>query len=103
MTRREEVTSKVKVLDISVDDPASLLFAQRAVRADGKVRTITQKIRVLDAAVLSRLTATVNKGDDIEVTIITEWSKSGYSTSLLNFRAASAHTEEETVLMTMTA
>ncbi len=103
MTGREEVTSKVKVLDIIFDDPAYLLVAQHAARADGKVRTLTQKIRVQDAAVLSRLAATVNKGDDIEVTIVTEWSKSGYSTSLFDFRAMSSHTEEEILLMTMTA
>ena len=103
MTRREEVTSRVKVLDIIIGDPASLLIAQSAVRPDGKVRTITQKIRIQDAAVLSRLAATVNKGDDIEVTVVTEWSKSGYSTSLCDFRAVSSHTEEEILLMTMTA
>ena len=71
MSGREEVTSKGKVLDIVFDNPASLLIAQHAVRSDGKVRTITQKICVQDAAVLARLAATVNKGDDIEITIVT--------------------------------
>lgn len=103
MIRREEVTSKVQILDIIVGEPAYLLVAQHVARPDGKVRTITQKIPIQDAAVLSRLAATVNKGDDIEVTIVTEWSKSGYSTSLFDFRAVSFHTEEEISLMTMTA
>ena len=102
MINREEVTSRVKVLDIIAEDPASLLIAQRAVRSDGNVRTVTQKIRVQDTAILSRLTAMVQKGDDIEVTIVTEWSKSGYATFLSDFRAVSSHIEEEALLMTIT-
>lgn len=87
MVHREEVTSQVNVLDIIAGEPAYLLIAQRAVRQDGKQRTITQKIRVLDAAVFSRLCTAVNKGDEIEVTIVTEWSKQGYTSHLSDFRA----------------
>jgi len=93
MIRREEVTSKVEVLDIIAGEPTYLLTAQRAARPDGKVRTITQKVAVLDASVLHRLYENANKGDEIEVTIVTEWSKNGYSTYLFDFRPISAPTE----------
>ena len=103
MIRRDEVTSKVKVLDILVGDPAYLLTAQSAARPDGKVRTITQKVRVLDTSLLSRLTASVEKGDEIEVTIVTEWAKSGYSTYLFDFRAMPSLSEDGTAHTPLTA
>jgi hypothetical protein len=91
MIRREEVTTKVKVLDIIAGDPAHLLIAQAAARPDGTTRTITQKLRVLDTALFFRLRATVKKGDEIEATIVTELSKNGYktyySTYLFDFQA----------------
>ena len=87
MTHREEVTSRVNVLDIIAGEPAYLLVAQQAARPDGKQRTITQKVRVLDTTLFSRLCATVKKGDEIEVAIVTEWSKQGYASHLSDFRA----------------
>ena len=102
MIRRDEVTSKVKVVDIQVGEPAYLLTAQCAARPDGKVRTITQKVRVLDTALLSRLTASIEKGDEIEMTIVTEWSQTGYSTYLFDFRAIPAQAEDGTSPLPMT-
>ena len=87
MVHCEETTSKVEVLDIIAGEPAYLLIAQHATRRDGKQRTITQKVRVLDATLFSRFSATVNKGDEVEVTIVTEWSKRGYTTHLSDFRS----------------
>jgi hypothetical protein len=93
MAHHEEVTSRVNVLDMIAGEPASLLIAQPAARPDGKRRTITQKVRVLDAALFSRLCATVNKGEEIEVTIVTEWSKQGYASHLSDFRVIARSTE----------
>jgi hypothetical protein len=87
MVHREEVTSKVNLLDTIAGEPAYLLIAQRATRRDGKQRTITQKVPVLDVALFSRFCATVTRGDEFEVTIVTEWSKQGYATYVSDFRA----------------
>lgn len=84
MVNREEVTNRVTVLDVIPGEPAFLLIGQLAARADGNKRTITQKVRVLDD-VFSRIRATVSKGDEIEVTIVTEWSKLGYASYMSDF------------------
>jgi hypothetical protein len=86
MFRRDEVTSRVKVTEIFIGEPAYVMLTQRAVRPDGKERTITQKVPVRDTLLLSRLSVEVHKGDEIEATIVTEWSKKGYITYLADFR-----------------
>ena len=58
---------------------------QRAKRPDGKERIITQKMPVHDADLLVYLTIEALPGTDIEATIVTEWSKSGYVTYLADF------------------
>ena len=85
MNHREEVRSRVKVLTIHCEKPASILIAQTAVRPDGKSRTITQKLSVADDLV-PRLIAELHEGEEIEATIVTEWSRQGYSTYLRDFR-----------------
>jgi hypothetical protein len=80
MLRRDEVTSKVRVTDLIVGEPVQLLITQSVLRPDGKARSITQKVRVLDAQLASRLAQEVRPGDEIQVTIVTEWTDSSYST-----------------------
>jgi hypothetical protein len=94
MNRQDRVTSKVLLTDILTGQPTQVMVTQRAVRPDGKVRTITQKIPVPDASLMARLCAEARIGDTIEVTVITEWSKSGYITYLSDFCLLAAPSEE---------
>ncbi len=89
MIRRDEVTSKVKLLTLTEGSPATILFAQTATRPDGKSRTITQKISIPDV-LFARLAAEVRSGDEIEITIVTEWTRKGYTSYLHDFRSLSS-------------
>ena len=93
MLRRDEVTSRARVVELKPGEPAHILLTQRAVRPDGKERTITQKLPVLDPELVARLTVEVGTGDEIEATIVTEWSRSGYSTFLSGFRKTTSSSE----------
>ena len=98
MIRKDKVTSRVQVTDIIVGEPTYILLVQCAVRPDGKERTITQKVPILDREVLARLCSEIKKGDEIEATIVTEWSKQGYKTYLSDFYLVSALTSSATPL-----
>ncbi len=102
MLRKDVVTSRVCVVSLPNAKSASVLVAQKAVRPDGKERTITQKVPVPDASLLARLNVEVTQGAEIEATIVTEWRKSGYTTYLADFHlvtVSSSQEEQPTPLM----
>lgn len=88
----------MKVAAMIAGEPLQITLAQRVVRPDGKQRSITQKVRVPDSLLALRLNGEVKLGDEIEVSIVTEWTENGYSTYLSDYRlisASSAETEAE--------
>lgn len=85
MLRKDVVTNRVYVVSLPDTQFASVLLAQKAVRPDGKERTITQKVSVPDMNLLARINAEVTQGAEIEATIVTEWRKNGYTTYLADF------------------
>lgn len=87
MFRRDEVTNRVRVVEIIPGDPVQITVVQHVTRPDGKVRTISQKTPVIDRCMAQRVLAEIRKGDEIAATIVTEWSKQGYTTYLVDFCA----------------
>ena len=85
MVRRDELTSRVRMTDITPGNPVTLTVAQCVTRPDGKSRTITQTVPILDRCLARRALDEIGMGDEIDATIVTEWSKDGYETYLLDF------------------
>ena len=96
MLRKDEVTSRVRVISLPDAQSPFITLVQKAVRPDGKERTMTQKVPVNNADLLTRLAIEAAKGAEIEATIITEWHKNGYTTYLADFRPVPANGAPDT-------
>lgn len=77
-------TRTVRVLDLVQGDPPSLLLVER-LRVRGRSKRFTQQVRVPDEGLFQRLLAEVEKGDEIEATVVTEFDEEGYTTRLMDF------------------
>ena len=87
MIRRDEVTNLVNVVEITPGEPLQISVTKYVKRPDGKGRTITQRVPVIDPCLAERVLSEIGKGDEIHATIVTEWSKQGYRTYLSDFCA----------------
>ncbi len=95
MLRKEEVTSRVQIVSLPDEQSNFVTLVQKAVRPDGKERTITQKVPVRDSGLCVRLINEVPAGAEIEATIVTEWHKNGYTAYLSNFRVVPSPIHEQ--------
>jgi putative heme iron utilization protein len=89
MLRQDSVTARVRVLDVTYGTAASIVLRHIATRPDGKQRTITQKVSVPDANLVRRLSSEVVNGDEIDATVVTDWTDQGYSTHLAAYSKVS--------------
>ena len=85
MFRRDEVTNRVRVVEIIPGEPLQITVAQHVTRPDGKARTITQKTPIFDPCLVQRVLAEIDTGHEITATFVTEWSKEGYKTYMSDF------------------
>lgn len=81
----EQVTVRVKVVDILPGDCPAIITVEQFCTPSGKVRPFTQKVAVPDASLFERLLREVGKGEDIEAIVITAWYADDYQTSLAHF------------------
>ena len=86
MTETSQTTRTVKITDIIGGDSPAVLTSERVSDARGRTRLFTQKVPVPDVALFTRLSAEVVKGDEVEVTVVTQWTDDDYTTSLADFR-----------------
>ena len=96
MLRKDEVTGRVRIVSLPDAQSPFITLVQKAVRPDGKERTMMQKVPVNNADLLTRLAAEAVEGAEIEATIVTEWHKNGYTTYLADFRSVSADATPDT-------
>jgi hypothetical protein len=82
---REDTTTTVTLLGVLPGDPPRILTGERLYRDGQPGRLFQQMIPVPDTELFSRLTAQVNKGDAVTVTVTTEWYADGYKTYLSDF------------------
>ncbi len=83
-------TTTATVVAVTAGDPPSLTTIKRAVNPQGITRHITQKVAVRDDALFQRLCAEVSPGDEIRVTLVTDWSATDYMMSLVAFAKGTA-------------
>jgi len=85
MTQPESVATEVTVAGIVAGDPPLLAWQKRLHRSDGKQKVHVQWTPVLDQALLERLQRQVCEGDQIEIVVVTDWSRAGAPTYLAGF------------------
>jgi hypothetical protein len=76
------VTTIVTLLDVVPGAPPAILTRARFRLKTGGTKTITQKVPVHDPALFRRFVAEIAKGDEVEITVTTDWSKPGLPTQL---------------------
>lgn len=85
MSKREQVTNTVTVVQLDCGEHAFVMVKQIARRPDGKERVIVQKVSVTDRDLVCRLSFELRPGDRIAATIVTEWSTDAYDSRLTDF------------------
>ena len=86
MSKITETTRTVKVTDFVQEYPPTVLFSETLLGPGGRPRLFTQKVQVLDADLWNKLTAEVERGENITATVKTIWPDSGpYYTYLDSF------------------
>ena len=85
MLKTESVTRPVRVLDIVPGPPPAILTYERFPLEGGGEKFFTQKVPILDDALYERLRREVAAGDDVEITVVTEWPKPGSPMYLASF------------------
>jgi hypothetical protein len=81
----ERVTTTVTLLDMIPGDPPTIITFERLAGRDGRTKPFTQKVPVPDAALFQALLAGAAKGDEIEITTVTDWSAPGLPTYVTAF------------------
>lgn len=89
-SEKPPVTTTVTVAGLNAGNPSSLTTTTRAVNSQGIARHITQRVAVRDADLFQRLCAEVSQGDEISVTLVTDWSATDYRMSLVDFAKLTA-------------
>ena len=81
----QQTVRTVRLLDMVQGDPPFIVIAERLHNRYGKERTFTQQVHVLDGCMFQRLQAEMQRGDELQVVIVTEFAAEGYTTHLVAF------------------
>jgi hypothetical protein len=81
----ERVTRPVKLLDIVGSDPPAILTYEQFPLPSGGMKGFTQEVPVLDRALFERLLREAAVGDEVEITVVTEWGTPGAPHYLADF------------------
>ena len=91
MTRaRQEVSTSVTVTGLVPGDPPMLAFIKRLRLKGGGEKAHSQWSPVPDSEVFRRLQTHVSAGDQIQVTLVTEWDDDSITTHVADFAIESS-------------
>jgi len=82
-------TAEVVVGGVASGEPPTVSVIYSTVGRGGVVRRIVRQLSVTDPSLFQRLKADVSRGDDIEVTVTTDWYDTGSVTALESFNKRS--------------
>ncbi len=88
MINRDVVTVKATVTGLRSGTPPMLCCYERLLVMGGKQKTFTRWLRVPDEELFHRLQDNVRPGDEIEITVTTDWDDNSYETYLTDFAPA---------------
>ena len=86
MPRKSQVTT-IGAVTRFVKQPPAVMVLEKGRMPDGTVRSSSQLISVPDQILFSRLLKLVRIGDQVEITVTTEWDECGYRSYLSDFAA----------------
>ena len=86
----QRVTTTVVVSGLVPGNPPLLAWYRRLKRAAGRQKIHMQRVEVPDRNLFERLRREVREGDEITITIVTDWSAHGAPTHLESFAHAPA-------------
>ena len=89
----QRVMSVVTLLDLvpgTADAAPTILTFSRVRLVNGRGRTISEKVPVPDATLWRHFTSDVSKGDEIRITVETDWSDPDLATRLTDFTVVTA-------------
>jgi hypothetical protein len=87
---KETLTLRVCVSGLVETDTPQLAFSKRLSRKGGKEKIYTQMVTVTDPFLLARLREEVEPGDELDITVETDWSAEGVPTLLTGFSRVDA-------------
>jgi hypothetical protein len=96
MLQTESITRPVKVLDIVPGPPPAILTYERLRLQGGGTKPFMQQVPVLDDVLSLRLLREVAVGDEVRITVVTEWGQPGLPHYLADFTrkpVSQKHTE----------
>ena len=79
------MTTIVIVADLIPGERPALIAVKCAVNSLGIARHLTQKVLVPSTALAQRLFAEVQRGDEITLTLTTNWTEDSYEIQLTDF------------------
>lgn len=85
MLDKQSVKTVVTFVEAVPGHPSYLVFFSRLRNTRGREKVLTQQVDVLDADLFQQILAQAVRGDEIEVTITTDWGKPGSPTYLTAF------------------
>lgn len=91
MSELEILTTSVTVAGLVQSDPPLLAWYKRLRGPERQQKLHTQWTPVLDQRLADRLRDEVRNGDQIEITIATDWSQQGAPTYLVDFCPPATH------------
>jgi hypothetical protein len=97
MTIRRETTNDRVIFEGIIEEtsgPSHVAFYKRARRPDGKTRTIAFEVPVEDKKLLSRLSK-LQAGEEINITIETDWGVRGIPSRVREFSRVAAATKTD--------
>ena len=97
-----KATIQATLLDLLPGNPPALLYEKKT-RYKGGSRLFTQKVNVPDTALFQRLCHEVSKGDEIKITVTTEWHEDHSAVYASAIEAVSASANPSAVPETVTA
>ncbi len=80
------VTTVVSVAGVSLGEAPALRIVYSAKNSRGAARKFVRQVSVPDVLLFERLQASVEEGDQIEVTTVNEWYDAGYISYLADFK-----------------
>ena len=91
----QKTVRTVRLLDMVQGDPPFIVIAERLHNRCGKERTFTQQVHVLDGCMFQRLQAEMQRGDELQVVVVTEFAAKGYTTHLAAFHRRQGNPDRE--------
>lgn len=85
MLETKITTTRATFTRVELGEPSTVAFHKILTRPDGKQKYVAMSVPIRDERLLARAIRELRSGDEIEVTIETQWTEDGIPKTLLDF------------------